>query len=108
MTSGNAFSSVASLLGGRERRVTNIRLSDWAGGSPSFEHITDLRGPDWILSRQDVVNDIRAGNRYYVDNGGGPRAYLEVMPSMTILGGPYVRTKPDCTPTNNLLRLERF
>jgi hypothetical protein len=48
------------------------------------------------------------GDRYHVHQALAPRAYLEVMPPKTLLGSRYVRTRPDCSPANNLLSLPRF
>lgn len=102
-----------AMLGASSRRVTGVRMANIFGGlgglyAPDFEHIVELEGPGWRRTRAQVVADIDGGWRYYVDNDLGPRAELEVMPPKTLLGDRYVRTKPDCTPRNNLLSLPRF
>ena len=89
------------------RRVTHIRMSAGLGvfSTPSFEHIELLAGSGWVKSRAEVTGDLDRGWRYYTDESAAPRAYLEIVQ----LGlGRYVRTKPDCTPSNNLLNLPRF
>jgi hypothetical protein len=93
-------------------RVTHIRMTPSTPFGlfvPSFEHIELLRGPNFIKTRQQVVDDI-LNNRadYYTDEEPwAPRAYLEVQHS-GLINPPYVRTRPDCTTRNNLLSLPRF
>src|SRR5437868_2622803 len=93
-----------------ESRVTHVRLSPYynALASPGFEHIVALHGPNWTMTREQVVAAIDRGQRFYTDQDTSPRAYLEVMPPVTLLGARYVRTRPDCTRANNLLSLPRF
>jgi len=93
-----------------ERRVTHVRVEGSYNAfiGPTFEHITLLNGPSWTKTRQEVVDEMEGGWRYYVDNGLAPRAYLQVVSPMTLLGSRYVRTAPDCTAANNLLALPRF
>ena len=93
-----------------ERRVTHVRLSSGSLGKiPGYEHIVELKGPGWTASRDDVASDLGTKRyRYYTDEDGGPRAYLEVMDPPSLLGSRFVRTQPDCTVANNLLSLPRF
>jgi hypothetical protein len=105
--SGLSFNALAASL--YSKQVTHVRLSNaFFLGKPEFEHIVALKGPGWEKAREDVVADVIGGTPYYVDNDAGPRAYLEAMLPKTMLGSPYVRTKPDCTQANNLLSLPRF
>jgi hypothetical protein len=100
------FNALASAL--YSKQVTKIRVSGYGFGELDFEHITDLAAPGWQRTRAEVVADVINGYTYYVDNGRGHRAYLEAMSAKSILGQPYVRTRPDCTEANNLLSLPRF
>jgi len=98
----------AALLGAAERQATMVRLGGYFG-LPDLEHITDLAGNDWQLTRAQVIADMETGRRYFVNsNVFGARAYLEIMPAKSILGERYVRTVPDDTTANNLLSLPRF
>jgi len=100
----------SALLAGSERMVTQIRLSNYAGIYVDFEHIVELAGPGWRLTREEVISDMETtGRRYYVNNNVfAPRAYLEIMPAKSLIGCRYVRTIPDGIQANNLLSLPRF
>jgi hypothetical protein len=109
MTNMFPYNHLANLLVNPPvRRVTSVSISGPFGlFGPGFEHITHLHGPVWSMRKEDVVTSIRAGGLYYTDEDYGPRAYLEVVETSPFGGPSYVRTKADCTKTNNLLSLPR-
>lgn len=84
-------------------RVTRIRMSP--PSSNSHEHITDLGGSDWLISRADVIAHIKAERWAFYTEVGGKRAYLRI--NRTASGMEYVQTWADGTWQNNLLALPR-
>ena len=93
-------------------QVTHVRLAPSGFGllGPSFEHIVLLKGPGFVKTRDQVVDEIHRGIARYFTNQTplAPRAFLEVQLSPGLFPTRYVRTRPDCTPVNNLLSLPRF
>jgi hypothetical protein len=89
--------------------VTAVRLSS-GGTRPS--HITDLRwresgstkASEW--SRAQMVKWIGTGGTAKVHNAYGIDPIVRTV--HPTYGEPYVQTKPDNTPTDNLLSLPRF
>jgi hypothetical protein len=93
-------------------KVTHIRMAPSAPFGlfvPSYEHIELLAGSGWVKTREQVAAEIadKRANYYTDQEPFAPRAYLEVM-QLGLIGGRYVRTRPDCTVLNNLLNLPRF
>lgn len=85
------------------RRVTAIRLR---GPFRRFEQIAALAGPGWgPLSVEQVIESIDQGWSYYTEDDG-QRAYLKVESNGR--SARYLRSRPDCTRTSNLLNLPRM
>lgn len=84
-------------------RLTAVRMSHFSLLGASTEHIKSVsNGIQWFSVAQ-VVDQIRFGQQFYVENAAGVRAYVEVVPR---LGQPaYIRTHRDGTVTDNLLSL---
>lgn len=99
----NLLSTYASILQ-RSRRVTHVRTHGFY--SNSWEFITHLAGDGFVVTKEEAVEDIRSNRFDYYTFEDGTRAYLIV--ESAGLGRPYVRSKPDCSLLNNLLRLPRF
>jgi hypothetical protein len=91
------------LTGGVGRRITHVRphiLYD-----RSWESIAVLKGDDFVLTPQQMANDIIHGRAQYFTREDGTEAPVQV----EYLGlGAYVRTRADCSSQNNLLNLSRF
>lgn len=88
-----------------EHRVTGIRREGGAGS-----RITELGGPlrlqagtMWRMSVEAVVEAISRGERFYVEEPAGDRAYLVTARSST--GRPYVKSLADGDAPNNLSSL---
>jgi hypothetical protein len=70
---------------------------------PSHEGITDLGGPNWRGTRQEVITSINAGNVFYTFVGGN-RANVGVRSEPG--KAPYLQTYADGYWNNNLLALQ--
>jgi hypothetical protein len=72
----------------------------------THEGITHLGGPGgggWKLTRQEVINSIRAGRDTFYTQVDGKRANIAVREGPH---GPYVQTHADGDWNNNLLALD--
>jgi hypothetical protein len=81
-----------------ERQVTCVKTM-----YASHEGITDLGGPGWRGTRQDVINAINAGEVFYTFVGGR-RADVAVHDESGKV--PYLQTHADGYWNNNLLALQ--
>lgn len=93
---------VSALL--KRRRVTHIRTHFIY--NQTWEFITHLAGDDFVVTKEQAIDDIRSMRMTYHTNEDGTEAPIIVESSG--LGQPYVRTRPDCSLRNNLLSLPRF
>lgn len=91
-------------------QVTGIRTEQSSSGY--HEHISHvgIGTGSVLLTRQTVVNDIRApgGDRYYTQvNGHRADVVVVGCPTSGCTFRDYLRTEADSTTTNNLLSLPR-
>lgn len=88
-----------------EMRITCIVMS--AGGT-RCEHIEQVGGYGWKWTVEAVIGFIDSGNwTFYVEDDGGNRANVKVMPGAGLLGRRYLKTEQDGVTSDNLLSLPR-
>ena len=100
---GNIFNAFTILQ--PRRRVTHIRTHVMYDNT--WEHITHLAGDGFVVTKQEAVDDIESKRLDYYTFEDGTAAFL-IVERPGFFSSPYVRTKPDCSLLNNLLRLPRF
>jgi hypothetical protein len=80
-------------------RITCTRKTD----RYDYESILTISGPDGTWTKADAANRIDRGtDTFYTAEDGS----VALLIAETGRRGRYVRTKPDCTPANNLLNLK--
>jgi hypothetical protein len=88
-----------------ENWITSVRLDSPL--SSTEDHIIAVKLASGVIQTiQQVINSINLKNRYYFTDFDGNKTYVEVV---HLSGRPaYIRTEPNKTLSDNLLKLARF